>query len=228
MMSTNTFWSCRTCGADVPGKLLECPHCTRPSRPAVKSIPLDESDTPAWVRGVSIPGALFGLLAFFLPWMAVSCGPLRLSATGYEMATGTWSNKVSQQNIDSFYNRTNKQLRQQMGLRQQRLQPRRNVPNTPEASETQNDPLLWIVPGACLLLAILGFAGLPRVPSILVSVIGAAYLAYFGITSEQQLNDPGNTGGFLAHEWLLGYWISWIGMLVPMFAAIFRPTDRAR
>jgi hypothetical protein len=64
---------------------------------------------------------------------------------------------------------------------------------------------------------------LPQAPSILVCVIGAAYLAYFGITSEQQLNDPGNTGGILAHEWLVGYWISWLGLLVPMFVAIFRP-----
>ena len=30
---------------------------------------------------------------------------------------------------------------------------------------------------------------------LLISALASAYLAYFGISSEQQLNDPRNTGG---------------------------------
>lgn len=232
-MSSNVFWTCRSCGADVPGELLECPHCVRPTTRPKQKIYIEKVDSyasvPAWVRGVSIPGALFGMLAFFLPWVAVSCGPLRMTVSGYELATGQWSDKFSDRNIGSFYDRTTKQLNQQLGLKQRspaRGLPGVTVPPKPQVSEAQDIPLLWIVPAACLILLVLGVAGLPRAPAILVSALGVAYLAYFGVTWEQQLNDPGMTGGILGHEWLFGYWGSWVGLMVPMFVAIFRPRRR--
>jgi len=188
-----------------------------------------DTGSPAWVRGISIPAALFGMLAFFLPWFAVSCGPVRVTVSGYEVATGQWSKKLSGENFGSFYDRTNKQLNQELGTRR-KLQPRRppaaNVSPKAQAPEPEKVPLLWIVPGACLILFVLGLNGMPRAPAILVCALGGAYLAYFGVTSEQQLNDPGNTGGILAHEWLFGYWGSWLGLMVPMFVAIFRPHRR--
>jgi len=234
-VNSNVFWTCRSCGANVSGELLECPHCVRPTPPQpqrkVSAVEVDSyTGVPAWVRGVSIPGALFGMLVFFLPWVAVSCGPVRMTVSGYEFATGKWSEKFSDRNIDSFFDRTNRQLNQQSGLRQRlparQLPPGAKVPSGPQASEAQNDPLLWIVPGACLILLVLGIAGLPRAPTILVCSLGAAYLAYFGVTSEQQLNDPRVTGGILGHEWLFGYWGSWVGLMAPMFVAIFRPRHR--
>jgi hypothetical protein len=154
-----------------------------------------------------------------------------MTVSGYEIATGKGSEKFSDRNIDSFYDKTNRQLNQQLGLKQRlrarRLpSPRANVLPEPQASEAQNVPLLWIVPGASLILVVLGIAGLPRAPTILVCALGASYLAYFGVISEQQLNDPRVTGGILVHEWLFGYWGSWVGLMVPMFVAIFRPRLR--
>ena len=233
-MSSNVFWRCRSCGADVPAELLECPQCVRPAPPPPqRRTSAEEADpytsTPAWVRGVSIPAAFFGMLAFFLPWFAVSCGPVRLTVSGYEVATGGWEQKLSEGNIDSFFDRTNRQLNQKLGSRrrwQGRRLPGTNVSPRTQASEAQNVPLLWIVPGACLILFALGVVGMPRAPAIVVCALGAAYLAYFGVTSEQQLNDPAFTGGILGHEWLFGYWGSWVGLMVPMCVAIFRPRRR--
>jgi hypothetical protein len=217
-VSSNVFWTCRSCGADVPGELLACPRCVR----SVKETNL-HSSIPAWVRGVSIPGALFGMLAFFLPWIAVSCGPVRMTVSGYELATGQWSEKLSDRNIDSFYAKTNRQLNQELGLRQRVSTQRPSAANVPPSPQDQNIPLLWIVPGVCLILFVLAVVGMPRAPTIVLCALGAAYLAYFGVTSEQQLNDPGVTGGILGHEWLFGYWGSWVGLMVPMFVAIFQP-----
>ena len=178
---------------------------------------------PTWVRGISIPGAMLGILAFFLPWVAVSCGPARLTVSGYELATGSYNDKFSTQGIDDFWRKTGDDLNRQTRARQKQ----KSLPNNPPIQATvqrqNNVPMLWTIPVACIILVLLGAIGLPRTPTIIVSVLAAAYLAYFGITSEQQLNDPRNTGGILTHEWLVGYWMGWIGLLGPMFVAIFRP-----
>lgn len=177
---------------------------------------------PTWVRGISIPVAMAGILAFFLPWVAVSCGPMRVSVSGYELATGSYNDKLSAQGIDDFWRKTGDDLNHQMGARQQKSLS--NKKNRVQITVRQdNVPMLWTLPAACIILVLLGAFGLPRTPTIVVSVLAAAYLAYFGITSEQQLNDPRNTGGLLTHEWLSGYWLGWIGLLGPMFVAIFRP-----
>lgn len=166
---------------------------------------------PTWVRGISIPVAMVGILAFFLPWVAVSCGPMRVTVSGYELATGSYNDKFSGQGIDDFWREEQRRFKQN-GKNPVRVTVRHG-----------NIPMLWTLPVACIILVLLGAFGLPRTPTIIVSALAAAYLAYFGITSEQQLNDPRNTGGFLTHEWLSGYWLGWIGLLVPMFVAIFRP-----
>ncbi len=176
-----------------------------------------------WVRGVSIPAALLGLLGFFLPWLAVSCGPMRVTLSGYEMASGSYRDKLSQQGIDSFWNKTENDLN-----RQSRSRPR-PLPKNPKANRAvQNEPAqevpaLWSIPCACLILLLLAILGLPRLPTIIISALASAYLAYFGISSEQQLNDPRNTGGIFTHEWLSGFWLGWIGLLGPLFIAILQP-----
>lgn len=172
---------------------------------------------PTWVRGISIPVAVVGILAFFLPWVAVSCGPMRLTVSGYELASGSYNEKFSKQGIDDFWSR-------QTGARQKQSPPNKKDRSAQVTVQGQdNVPMLWTLPVTCIILVVLGAFGLPRTPTIIVSVLAAAYLAYFGITSEQQLNDPRNTGGILTHEWLVGYWMGWIGLLGPMFVAIFRP-----
>ena len=174
---------------------------------------------PTWVRGISIPVAVVGILAFFLPWVAVSCGPMRLTVSGYELASGSYNEKFSKQGVDDFWSQT--------GARQkQRSLSNKNRPVQVTVQHQDNVPMLWTLPAACIILVLLGAFGLPRTPTIIVSVLAAAYLAYFGITSEQQLNDPRNTGGILTHEWLVGYWMAWIGLLGPMFVAIFRPREQ--
>lgn len=176
-----------------------------------------------WVRGISIPVAMVGILAFFLPWVAVSCGPMRVTVSGYELATGSYNDKFSAQGIDDFWRKTGDDLNRQTGARQKQKSLSKNRPVQGTVQRQDDVPMLWTLPAACIILVLLGAFGLPRTPTIIVSVLAAAYLAYFGITSEQQLNDPRNTGGILTHEWLVGYWMGWIGLLVPMFVAIFRP-----
>ena len=186
-----------------------------------------------WIRGISIPVAMVGILGFFLPWVAVSCGPMRIAVSGYEMATGSYQDKMSKQGIDSFRD----ELSRQMGSRPKKSPPRtgktRNHTVPQNTIQEQNTiaqqstvPALWVVPVACVILLLLAVVGLPRIPTVIVSVLAAAYLAYFGISSEQQLNDPRNTGGIFTHEWLVGFWLGWIGLLGPMFVAIFRPSER--
>ncbi len=182
-----------------------------------------------WVRGISVPAAMVGILAFFLPWVAVSCGPMRVAVSGYEIASGKYQDKLSGQGIDTFWNKTQDEVNRQMGSRPKssvakKANRNRVVVRTPQ--EPQTAPALWSLPVACVILVVLAALGLPRIPTIIVSVLAAAYLAYFGISSEQQLNDPRNTGGIFTHEWLVGYWLGWIGLLGPMFVAIFRPPER--
>jgi len=187
---------------------------------------------PTWVRGISIPAAMLGLLGFFLPWVAVSCGPMRVTVSGYEMASGSYREKLSGQGVDDFWSKTESEMNRQMGMRPQkqkspskRANANRPVQATAQHQESDN-PALWTIPAACIMLVVLAALGLPRVPTIIVSALAATYLAYFGISSEQQLNDPHNTGGILSHEWLVGYWFGWIGLLGPMFVAILRPRER--
>ena len=180
---------------------------------------------PTWVRGISLPVAMVGILAFFLPLVAVSCGPMRVSVSGYELATGSYNDKFSAQGVDDFWRKTGEDLNRQTGARQKQksLPNKKNRPVQATVQREDNVPMLWTLPAACIILVLLGAFGLPRTPTIIVSALAAAYLAYFGISSEQQLNDPRNTGGILTHEWLVGYWMGWIGLLGPMFVAIFRP-----
>ena len=190
MGSDNIFWTCRQCGASVSGDLTQCPACTRPIQ-RQKVVAAAESELPAWVRGISIPGAIFGLLTFFLPWVAVSCGPLQMTFSGYEIASGEYQNKYSEQNVGAFYDRLDRQLNLPQNRRLGATPPR-NQP--PPAKDAPNTPLLWIVPGACAILVLLGIFGLPRAPTIVVCVVGAACLAFLGISWEQQLNDPSIVG----------------------------------
>jgi tetratricopeptide (TPR) repeat protein len=85
-------------------------------------------------------------------------------------------------------------------------------------------PLLWIVPCSCAVLVLLGLFGLPRWPALVASLAGLGYLAYFAVISEQQLTDPRNTGGILAHRWLWGFWGCWLGLIAPAVVALFRPS----
>jgi len=152
---------------------------------------------------------------------------MRVALSGYEIASGSYREKLSGEGIDDFWSKTGNEIDRQMGVRSKRpLAKTRNRPVQVTIQHQQSDvPLLWTIPAACVILVLLAVAGLPRIPTIIVSALAAAYLAYFSISSEQQLNDPHNTGGILTHEWLVGYWLGWIGLLGPMFVAIFRPKE---
>lgn len=173
-----------------------------------------------WVRGVSIPTAILGLLAFFLPWFQISCGPVHLEFSGYEFATGQWEKKVYGTGGGDFLK----------GLGSPEAQAERNPRfGRPQVSplnageQTAATPLLWIVPVACALLLVLAIFGLPKIPAILSALAGAAYLAYFGISVQNQATNPQNTGGIIQSKWLLGYWACWIGLVVPFVIALLKP-----
>jgi len=173
--------------------------------------PLEER-APTWVRGVSIPAAILGVIAFFLPWVEISCGPVALQLSGYEIATGKSENKP-----ESFWDQ-NRALWQGRQVRGQRKQ----------FSAAERAPMLWIVPGACAVLALLAAFGLPRVPTLVVTLIAAGYFAYFGVSSEHELSDPHNTAGLVTHRWLAGFWAAWLGLLVPMLLCWIRPPRSRR
>jgi hypothetical protein len=174
---------------------------------------------------MSIPTALVGIVAFFLPWIEISCGPIAISVSGYEIATGSYNQKLAPEHTEKFQ----RQVEAAMGRSFNRRRPRRqaNRPPSPEPEPKppggSRVPLLWIVPVACVALFLLALFGVPRVPTLLVSLVASAYLAYFGVMTEQQATDPQYTGGIVAHSWLWGFWGCWLGIMGPAVVALLKP-----
>jgi hypothetical protein len=98
------------------------------------------------------------------------------------------------------------------------------APATPDPLDRL--PLLWTVPGACTILLVLGLFGLPRWPTLLVSLMGSTYFGYFSVTTAQQLTDPQNTLGLLTHTWMWGFWCCWLGLVTPAGAAWLKPHQK--
>jgi hypothetical protein len=183
--------------------------------------------TPTWVRALSIPTAAIGVIAFFLPWFQVSCGPMHVSFSGYDMASGEINKKLDTQRVESPYKRLFQgQARRRAHSPSTAVSPDNETSRRPlgrNATPSNSDPLLWIVPGACAVLFLMALFGLPRLPTILVSGVGAAYLAYFWVTGDRAASDPANTGGILTFDWQMGFWTTWVGLIVPMIAALLKP-----
>lgn len=129
--------------------------------------------------------------------------------SGYEMATGDWQRKFDSTRYDEFFNGHPDTTRRTTHVTKSQVQPHR----TPEAHAT---PALWIVPAACAVLALLGLFGLPRTTTAIVATIAAAYLAFFGVSLENQANDPRITGGLVGHDWLPAFWGTWVALLAPL------------
>lgn len=349
-MATPTYWICPSCGAWVALLLNECPRCkhVHAGTPLLNNR-TSQTEAPAWVRAVSVPTALLGVVAFFLPWVQVSCGPVNVAFSGYEMATGKGEQKVEggsevwehpmlhaaeqqvqegdqyagkrlysdavehyQQalrfapNMAEAHNNlawlyatsddpnfrnppaalkharravelthwkdmasidtmaealyANREFREAVAVETKALQlapdngelqehmtryrraagmaemPRYSGPPSREpqsrgsnrrvpinSAATDRVPLLWIVPGGCVILVLLAFFGLPRWPAVFISLVPSIYLAYFAVMTEQQLTDPQNTGGVLAHKWMWGFWGCWLGIIAPAIVAWLKP-----
>ena len=174
---------------------------------------------PSWARAISVPTALLGIVAFFLPWFQFSCRSLSLSSSvsGYELATGTWQQRLDSKRADEFWSRLESSRPTRKLTTKRREQP---ATSPPQKAETV--PFLWAVPAACLLLAVLGVFGLPRVATTVVSAVASAYLAYFGVSIENQASDPRITGGILGHDWLPAFWATWAALLVPVVFSYVR------
>jgi hypothetical protein len=237
-VGTLACWTCKSCGSIVDVRLPECPNCKQRKPGLPGSAPTlatsqrrQRHSTPSWVQAVSVPTALLGAVCFFLPWVQISCGGSHLEFSGYEIATGEARRKEDPQRIQEFYNRLGKQLDEDLGKRTSTVERHRNRPNGPapaKSGQSPQAPILWIIPGACAILAVLGFFGLPRGPTIALSLLGAACLAYFGVSWESALTNPSVTGGVIEHRWLAGYWASWVGLLPPMILAMIRPRGAAQ
>jgi len=146
--------------------------------------------------------------------------------TGYEIASGAWQQKLDPERVNDF----NRRFESNLGLRPGRRRKdeaqsahRASPEGQRQAKESQSDRVLWIIPGACGILIVLAVLGLPRVPTLTASLMASAYLAYFGVSTEQQLTDPRNTAGIFEHSWLAGYWASWLGLIAPAILAFIRP-----
>lgn len=231
-MSSVLCWRCPSCGALVSLEFKHCPGCghASPQPPAPSGAPaqVPKQRTPPWLQAVSVPTALLGIVAFFLPWCQLSCGPVRVRFAGYEMATGTWSEKIQPERTDAFWSEVHKQLDKDLKKRRttsRKLPSKENSPSgtVPNPEAREKTPLLWLIPLACAALLVLSFFGLPRVATLLTSGCGSAYLAYFTIDATRMASDPMYTGGVLEFSWLFGFWASWVGLIVPAVAALARP-----
>ncbi len=232
-MAAPTHWACPSCGAWVPVAFNQCPGCKgllRTGAPLVSHTvpPTSEAESPPWVRAVSIPTALAGIAAFFLPWLQISCGPVALTFSGYEFATGSYKEKLRGGPPDEFQHQFDAAMHHGLTRRRvRRLRPKEPPTQKGEPEPRTNAPVLWVVPGACATLFLLGLFGLPRIPALFVSLVASSYLAYFGVTFEQGLTDPQYTGGFLAHTWMWGFWGCWVGLVAPAVVALLKPRSRA-
>lgn len=236
-MESILCWVCKSCGASVDVRLRECPKCKQPQpieRPAPIPYVAGTGDAKpqiaSWKQAISIPAALLGIVAFFMPWVQVSCGPVRFSFSGYEFATGEADHKLSRESFDEFHQRMQESLKKESGQPGSLRSPTRKQTSTPiqaKSNESHRIPVLWGIPAACAILVVLALLGFPRLPTVLVSLLASAYLAYLGVSWESQLSDPAMTGGILDHSWLPGYWVSWLGLLTPMVMAL-APSPRRR
>ena len=220
-MGSVLCWLCPKCGHSAPST----PPPTSFVEPAPKRSPAP------WAQAISVPTAIMGIVAFFLPWFQMSCGPLRLQFSGFELATGKWEDKIRPEHSQQFWDEVNKDI-QQGGMRRgatrggvRPMKPPSNQAQPPVAKNI-SDPLLWIEPSACCCLLLLALFGVPKVPTVLVSLAWSAYLAYFAVQGSSAATDPQNTGGILEYSWLLGFWMAWVGLVAPAVVAIARPHKR--
>jgi hypothetical protein len=234
-MSSVPCWVCPSCSAYVSVDLKACPRCGHlsPSIPPPGSPPKPppKHAIASWTQAISVPTAIIGIVAFFLPWFQVSCGPVRLQFSGYELATGKWGDKMRPEASQEFWDKFNSGVDQGPSKRGTARGGAR-VPKRPanqaqaQAAPSRPMPLLWIVPIACACLLLLSLFGAPKLPTVLVSLAGSAYLAYFAIDASSSGSDPRNTGGILECSWLFGFWMAWVGLVAPAIVALARPSRR--
>lgn len=234
-MGSVLCWLCPKCGVAVPVGGGNCPKCghSAPSTPPPTSFvePAPKRSPAPWAQAISVPTALMGIAAFFLPWFQISCGPLRLQFSGYELATGKWEDKIRPEHSQQFWDEVNNNIKQgttRRGAARGGARPTKPPSNPVQAPVAPNksDPLLWVEPIACVCLLLLALFGVPKVPTVLVSLAGSAYMAYFAVQCSSAAADPQNTGGFLEYSWLLGFWMAWVGLVAPAVVALARPSRR--
>ena len=228
-------WVCPSCSTLVPVDGRSCPKCGHlaPSTPppSLSSAALPKQRIPSWTKAVSVPTAIIGIVGFFLPWFQVSCGPVRLQFSGYEFATGKWEEKMRPDSSQEFWDEFNKGASKGLtkrGTARGGAGPIRRPTNEvqPQVPANRPVPLLWIVPIACACLLLMGLFGAPKIPTVLVSLAGSAYLSYFAIEASRSGSDPRNTGGLLEYSWLIGFWMAWLGLVAPAVVALARPSRR--
>lgn len=233
-MKSLTRWVCPSCRAELSILTAECPKCgparttAQPPVPIPQPAPATQPRVPSrrshWTSAASLPAALLGLVAFFLPWTEVSCGPIRLRFSGYDFASGRAQEKVGPRRMEEFSERFRQGLEQQRPQAKTEKRRREAVPRQPSEAEPRPILWLWAVPSACVVLALLCLFGLPRAPTALMSAVAAACLAYFAVCWEQAASDPAVTGaGILETHWLAAYWLAWVGIAVPPLLSWLRP-----
>ncbi len=113
-----------------------------------------EQNSQRLISIVPVPTAILGVVAFFLPWFQVACGPIKFSFSGYDMASGAWAEKLDLQRQGPFQ----REMERQLG--RGRLRPKTRASKQKEPSEqgdsaaTGSAPLLWAVPLGCAALLI--------------------------------------------------------------------------
>ena len=173
-----------------------------------------------------------GIVAFFLPWFQMSrvvpCGS-NFQVMNSPQESG--KTNIHPEHSQQFWNEVNKDINERVVRRG--ANRRGAGPAIPPSNQAQppvakniSDPLLWAEPIARCCLLLLALFGVPKVPTVLVSLAGSAYMAYFAVQASSAATDPQNTGGILEYSWLLGFWMAWVGLVAPAVVALARPNGR--
>src|SRR5712664_266680 len=85
----------------------------------------ENSETHSGLGKLSVTVAILGLIAFFLPWLEVSCGGLKLQLSGYEIATGRVPDT---EGYKSFYNNLSSSLKSKRAVNRSEKKVR-SMPN---------------------------------------------------------------------------------------------------
>ena len=173
---------------------------------------------PRRLRFLSLPTAALGVVAFFLPWVHVSCGSIKGRLSGYDFATGAWEEKIGAARA--------RRLKERLRVDDIRRTFSKDRPgDTGQTILHPEQPLLWIIPAGMVVVAVLIVAGLPRVVPLLAAGVVAAALGYFKYRFELEVSNA-RVPGQIALDWLDGYWANWLA-LVLLLLLLLVPRRRA-
>ena len=194
------------------------PSPEAPLAPDGLTAPATQAIRFAWLRWLSLPSALLGIYAFFLPWVYISCGSIKGNISGSEFATGAWEEKIGAAKA--------RKLKERLQVDKAR---RIFSPDRPgDKGQTilnPEQPLLWIIPAAMAVAALLIAGNAPRLLSLAACAVVACALGYFKYRFALEVSNA-RVPGQVTLRWLDAYWLSWAGVTLLALVALIAPRKR--